>query len=477
MNSLFLVSTQMRDRKSFYKRSGNLLLQVIGCLKINHNTINRAVVSLVLLTTLDEGHAAGFAVLEQSVRGLGNAYSGGTAGGEDISTLFYNPAGLSEYTGTEVISGAHFALPEVRFKADESSDSFNRPLTGNDGMNAGNNVLIPNLYLATDLIGPLRFGLGITVPFGLGAQYDKDWQGRYEATDSQLKTIDINPAISYAVNDMVSLGFGISAQYVDVKLSNAIDFGTLCIGQLGIAACSGLGLSPQSADGNVEIEANGWSWGYNAGILLKPVPGVRLGIAYRSRVNYQLKGKARFQVPASAQLLTATNAFRNTGTASESDMPASLSIGAIYESKQKWAMLLNFTWTEWSRLDKLTTHFDNPAQPDSTLGLDFKNTLRASIGFNYHLNPAWTLRSGFAYDESPVPNAKARTFRVPDSDRYWLTVGVSYRRNPNLNFNLAYAHVFMKDGLIEREDPFGHTIRGRFESQIDIISAEFQWAF
>ena len=99
-------------------------------------------------------------------------------------------------------------------------------------------------------------------------------------------------------------------------------------------------------------------------------------------MSHRLKGNAKFQVPASAQPLTATGAFRNTDIESESDLPASLSIGAIYEAKGKWAMLLDLTWTEWNRLDRLIIDFDNPSQPPSTLNLDFKNTIRASLGLS-----------------------------------------------------------------------------------------------
>lgn len=477
MIRLITISGENRLRRKGHDRSRDTLPEENIWLIQHRRVINGIVVCLILLGGLDHIHAAGIAVLEQSVRGLGNVYAGGTAGGEDISTIFYNPAGLSEYAGTEIISGAHFVLPEARFKVDRSSDILNRPLAGGDGGNAGDNTLIPNLYLATDLPGPFRLGLGITVPFGLGTKYGRDWKGRYEAIDSELKTIDINPAISYAFNNKVSLGFGFSAQYVDVKLSNAIDFGTICFGQLGVAACSGLGLSPQAADGKVEIEADGWSWGYNAGVLFKPVSRFRLGIAYRSKVSHRVKGNARFKVPTSAQPLTATGAFRNTDVKSESDLPASLAIGVIYEFEEKWAILSDVTWTHWNRLKRLTIDFENPSQPPTTLNLDFKNTLRASLGVIYHMTPAWTIRSGFAYDESPVRNARSRTFRIPDSDRYWLATGVSYRPNSNLKFNLAYAHIFIKDVTIERENSFGHAIKGSFDSQIDIVSAELHWTF
>ncbi len=460
-----------------YKHTNNLLFCKVNKLMSTCGLINSIFISSILLSSLNLCNAAGFAVLEQSVNGLGTAYSGGTAGGEDISTIFYNPAGLSEYSGTEVILGTHFILPDVKFKVDGSSDSLNRPLTGHDGSNIGKKTLIPNFFLATDLPGSFRLGLGITVPFGLGSKFAKDWQGRYEAIDSQLKTIDINPAISYAFNDKVSIGFGLSAQYIDVELTNAIDFGMLCFAQLGAATCSGLGLSPQAADGYIELEESGWSWGYNVGILFKPIPNLRIGIAYRSKVNHQLNGHARFNVPASAQPLTATGAFRNTHIESEADLPASMSIGAIYEAKEQWTILWNLTWTHWNQLDKLIVNFDNPSQPSSSLDFNFKNTIRTSLGSIYQINPAWTLRAGFAYDESPVRNSRSRTFRVPDNDRYWLTLGIGYQPNSNLKFNLAYAHIFIKDALIEREDSLGHRIRGRLESEIDIVSVELQWAF
>jgi long-chain fatty acid transport protein len=265
------------------------LLNAIILLMHHRGVINKIAICLILLTPLGHVNASGFAVLEQSVSGLGKAYSGGATGGEDIGTIFYNPAGLSEYAGTEIVSGTHLILPEARFKVDRSSDILNRPMTGGDEMNVANNVFIPNLYLATDLTKSFRLGLGVTVPFGSNTKYPDNWQGRYEIINSQLKVFDFNSAISYTLNNKISLGFGLSAQYAKTKLSNAIDFGTICIAKIGLA-CSSLGLSPQAADGQIEIEADGWSWGYNAGVLFKPVDALRFGIAYRSKVSHRLKG-------------------------------------------------------------------------------------------------------------------------------------------------------------------------------------------
>lgn len=43
--------------------------------------------------------ASGFALKEQGISGLGNAYAGAAAIAEDASTIFYNPAGMARLRG------------------------------------------------------------------------------------------------------------------------------------------------------------------------------------------------------------------------------------------------------------------------------------------------------------------------------------------------------------------------------------------
>ena len=432
---------------------------------------------LISVFCYSDSQAAGFAVLEQTVRGLGVAYAGATAGGEDISTIFYNPAGLAAYSGTEVLSGGHLVLSNAQFNVTGSSDILNHPLGANDSVKLNEQTFIPNLYFATDLMERFRLGLGVTVPFGLGTRFPTNWQGRYEAIDSELKSLDINPAISYEVNDQFSLGFGVSAQYVDVELSRAIDFGTLCFAQFGGAPCSGLSLVPQGADGKVELTGNGWNWGYNVGLLFKPLQNIRVGVAYRSEIHHTISGNAEFQVPANAVLFKASGAFRNTSIKAESYVPANLSLGASIQADPKLTLLFDLTWTEWKRVNGLSVQYENPFQPATTLAFDFKNTVRASVGWIYEINKTFSIRSGFTFDESPVKNSHTRTFQVPDSDRYWLATGLNYHPNSNVTLNFSYAHIFLNDAPIEREDVFGHRIQGSFESQIDLFSAELRFRF
>ena len=183
--------------------------------------------------------------------------------------------------------------------------------------------MIPNLYGFWSVSDRLKLGIGITPPFGLTTEYDSDWVGRYQAIESRLKTININPSVALKVTDTLSLGGGLNLQYADAELSNAIDFGL--IGQI-----SGLGTQSQQIDGLVEVAGDDWSFGYNLGLLYEPSDRTRIGIAYRSDVTHDLKGDADFTVPNAAQPITATGQFVNTDAEAVLKLPDSLSL-SIYE--------------------------------------------------------------------------------------------------------------------------------------------------
>ena len=90
-----------------------------------------------------------------------------------------------------------------------------------------------------------------------------------------------------------------------------------------------------------------------------------------------------------------------------------------------------------------------------------------------------TYRAGMAYDETPVPNAERRTPRIPDQDRLWLALGLSYAPVENLRLDLGYAHLVIRDATIENtlESQAPHVLRGNYEVEVDIVSAQLNWGF
>jgi long-chain fatty acid transport protein len=243
--------------------------------------------------------AAGFALTEQSGSSIGNAFAGAGTAAEDASTILSNPAGLSRIRGMQFAVSGYAIKPSIDFNNKDSAtligaDVGNPLLTGSSGGDAGDWAFLSNVYFAADMNDHIKIGLGIHSPFGLKTEYDNRWVGRYDAIKSDLKTININPAAAYRLNDKVSLGFGVNAQYISAELSNAVDFGSICA-MAGAGTCA----VPQARDGNLQLKGHDWSWGYNLGLLLEPVQGTRLGFAYRSKVGHHLKGDARFSnIPA-----------------------------------------------------------------------------------------------------------------------------------------------------------------------------------
>lgn len=414
---------------------------------------------------------AGVAIMEQSVKGLGMAFAGGAAAAEDASTIFFNPAGLTRLSGTQAIAGMHLVFPSAKFSNEGSTHLTGQPLSGGEGGNAGSTILLPNFYYSRQVNDRLSTGLGVFSPFGLSTDYDAAWAGRYHAVKSELISLNINPSLAYSITDKLSLGAGINAQYLKAELSNAIDFGTI------FSSLGATGAAPQVNDGSVTFKADSWSWGYNAGILYEFTDDTRAGIAYRSRIDHTLVGDAHFSgVPSP----NPTGRFADTRIRSDVTLPDGLSLSIWHNFSKEVAAMADITWTNWSTIDELRIDSNNPIESDAVTTVHWKDTFRYSLGAVYAPG-AWTIRTGAAYDQSPVPDAAHGTPRVPDSDRIWLAAGVGYKFSEQISVDGGYAHLYVKDAEIRKtatgEDMFRGGLSGTYENSVDIISTEITWRF
>jgi long-chain fatty acid transport protein len=189
---------------------------------------SRRLVCASLLTVLSPASlAAGFALIEQSASQLGNAFAGSAAFANDASTIFFNPAGMTRLPA-QVVGGLHYVLPSTKFDG-TATDPAGGPASGGNGGESGQAGVIPNFYITAPLGDGLFAGLGINVPFGLSTEYDDNWKGRYQGIESELLTINFNPSLAYRVNRHLSIGAGFTLQYIDAKLTQAIDQGSLCV--------------------------------------------------------------------------------------------------------------------------------------------------------------------------------------------------------------------------------------------------------
>jgi long-chain fatty acid transport protein len=420
------------------------------------------------LLAASPAYADSFAINEYSARDLGLANAGRVTQMGDASAAFGNPALLARL-GRAMISGSVSGiLGDASFANQGSTDALGRPLAGNaDGFLQ--DAIVPALHGVYPLNDRMAVGLAVTAPFGLATKYESDWPGRYQAIKSSLRTIDINPSFSWAINDQWSVGVGVSAQYAKATLSSAVDFGAVCFSRLTPAACAQLGLTPTAADGFTQVEGDDWSFGYNAGVAWTPTSDWSFGLTYRSGVDHTLEGDALFIVPARATPLTASGAFANSAGEADLNLPDMAELGARWQTTDQLALYASAQWKKWSNLEELRVDFANPAQPDSVEALNYDDSWRYSVGAEYALNPQWMLRAGFALDGSPT-QPQNRTARIPDNDRKVYAVGASWTPNDDWSIDAAYNRIDIDDTSFAHTGNFNDRVVGLYTGHADVIS-------
>lgn len=460
--------------------------------------------ALSLIGLHGTANAGGFALIEHGASGLGNAYAGSAAVSADTSTVWFNPAGMSQIQGRETSVALHLLSTDTGWtdKGTTLGAALGRsPVSGSDTANPGGSTVLPNFYYVAPLNKQWSYGLSIGAPYGSSTEYDVDWKGRYNTVKSGVSVIDINPAVSFKISDKVSLGFGISLQRLSAELESAVDSGAVCLGVAASAAtsftaadCVNAGLTPgqQENDGYGSITGDSTAIGFNVGALFIPKQGVKIGVAYRHSTSHELDGNADFTVNEALQDVLATNTiaqgqpltqgiFNDVAAKAAIDLPATFSISGAWEMNRKLELLADLTWTGWSSFEELRVVYDNPVQSDTLSVQAWEDVIRLSAGVNYKFNKNLTLRTGMAFDEEAIPSAQRRTARIPGNDRTWLSFGAGYKINKNISFDVGYAHLFLDDTPIDNVNPeSGGTaleIRGEFEPSVDILSAQFNWAF
>lgn len=396
--------------------------------------------------------AAGFALIEQSGSGLGNAYAGAAASAEDASTIYFNPAGMTYLSEKEMVFATHAIKLSAHFNNDGSIAGAGKSL-GNEGGDVGDLALIPNFYYAIKLTPDLSAGISFNAPFGLKTEYDKNWLGRFQATKSEVRTLNINPSIAYKINDTLSIGVGISAMRSEAELNRSVNFGAV-------------------GEGAASVKGVDWGFGANIGTIINITPATRIGLAYRSQVKQNLKGTVRFRLPAAISTVLVPDG----GATAECMLPDSFSISTFSQLNNNWDVMADVTWTGWGNFKELKI-LRNTGAILSLTPENWHDTLRYSIGANYRVNHQLKLRTGMAFDEEAI-SSQYRTASIPGNNRTWLAFGAQYQLTPQTAFDIGYAHLFFKDAPIaDNQRPVNGLVKGKYEGNVDVLSVQLSHAF
>jgi long-chain fatty acid transport protein len=448
--------------------------------------------------------AAFFALAENSASGIGNAFAGGAAIAEDASTVWFNPAGMTRFTRPQVVVAGHFIQPSFTATVNSASAAAllgGSPISGGAGSDPGEAAVVPNIYYTHPITNSFSLGAGINAPFGLATEYDSTWAGRYHAVRSEIKTVNVNLAGAYKLNNAVSAGVGVNYQKLDAELTQKIDFATLC-NAAGAAAVCGSAAPPANGgpynpntnpnDGDAKVKADSTAWGYNLGLLFQPDTDTRWGLAYRSKMKHTLSGNSDITLPVTGNALVdgtvggiAVNPnFRlvDQGAKSDVTLPASWSVSSYGKVSDQLALMIDVTRTYWSALPELRIKFDSG--PDSVVTLNLKDTFRLSLGTNYQVNSSWVLRAGLALDQSPVTTTADRTPRLPDADSTWYALGAGFQPNQALSFDFGYVYIKVNDSNVTKtagapgtENFARGNLNVNYTGSVQVLSAQARWAF
>jgi long-chain fatty acid transport protein len=436
---------------------------------------------VALAAALVSGPAAGagFGVDYEGARAVGTATAGSVSAG-DASTIFYNAAGLGFLPGNEILAGGALFLLEDRFENQRSTILGARPTPGTNGPNAIPPIFVPWVYATYRPAPEWTLGFGLYSPFGLRSDYGPSWVGRYQNEVTSLTAVNFNPSVSYRPLRWISFGAGIDVQYVSVRLTQAIDFGSACASAIGAGTCAGaFGLVPGASDGQVDNRGNGLGYGYNLGLILEPTVGTRVGFAYRSGIDQHISGgKQSFVVPPPARAFLVAGgtplAFTGSSISTGLRLPGRLNFGLQQSLGPNINLLLDATLTLWSVFDQTAITAQNRATGASAaIQQGYQNAWRFAAGLEWGLGPQWQLRTGFAYDQTPIPRQMVQA-ALPDADRVYLSAGATFRFRTGWAADIGYSHVFYVDHVPIDRSAAGNVLNGVFTSSGDIIAAQLR---
>ncbi|MDH2431798.1 outer membrane protein transport protein [Pokkaliibacter sp. MBI-7] len=427
-------------------------------------------VGLALLAsgmTMSTARAAGYQFDVQSVKAQGSA-NANAAEAADPATIFYNPAGLTLLEGTQVMFGGTAVDPHSTFHYDTVTTGSGQPASPTDGGGSfAKKAAIPHGYLSSKINDQLTLGLGVFVPFGAKIGYDDHFAGRYYGESIDFKSLAINPSLGYKINEQNSVGIGVSAQYLNVKLGNSVDtmsvaYGS-CLAGGGTAALCSAAAAGYAGQPDIQAHVTGsdWGYGFNLGYLFTPSAQTRIGLAYRSHIAQKLEGRASYRVSDTLPGGTASalNAGINTAMADSRSTtyvttPETVSLNAYHQLNAQWSIMGDLTWNRQSRMQQVQINMPTAQIPDRkiTYKSAWHNSWRASLGASYQLDPQWTLRGGYMYDQTPVSAASYAMTILPDATRQLFSVGASYRIDAHNTLDLAYSYLKLREAAVNRSD-------------------------
>ncbi len=390
--------------------------------------------------------ASGYQLNEYSITNLGRSFAGAGVVGDDYSAIAYNPAGMTlKKSGMQ----ASFTMAEV------AADIKGQGASAGEKTDMDFGVPLPAAFGQYQINDKWFVGGGIYAPYGLATRYKKDSFVSYSARESTLEVIDYNLSAAYKMNSHWSFGASFIARYIYGKMTGNI------LNQY------------TSQTGESKFDLDGWTYTGTLGVMYSPSENTRIGLSYKPKSIQRVKGDHTIS-GAGAPF----DGVYPDGKASP-DLPETVLLTAYHKPFEKTAFTGSVRFTRWGdSFEKfsMTSSFTKMATLPP-VKYNWKDSWTIAAGTEHYLNDNWTLRFGTAWDQSPSRDNRYRTHRIPDSDRIWISAGLSYRYE-NMQFDVGYAHLFMKKSFIrDSQNPRYNDRDSKYEAYSNMYGVGFQYDF
>jgi long-chain fatty acid transport protein len=413
-----------------------------------------AVACAAALAATQSTQGGGIILYEIATPDVGLASAGYASRADDASTLFKNPAGMSQLQGSQVQGGLQALYGSVSFTPNGNTS----PLLGND--DGGNAVgLLPgaSLFVVTPIGEKVRVGLGMLSYFGLAQDYNDNWVGRYYVQKSALVGMTLTPSVSYEATDWLSVGAGLNAMYGLLETDIAVNRRFI---------------NPLLDDGQMTLSDRTWGFGANLGVLIKAGEKTRIGLTYLSAVDLDFS-----DTPSFANFTPASPSTLNLGT----KVPQSAMLSVYRTLNEQWALMADCGWQNWSQFGYVQAGVEGGAT--TTLNQNYQDTWHGAIGAQYRPTEKWQLSGGVAFDSSAV-NSENRTVTLPMCQTWRFGLGAQYQLSRAVNVGAACTFMWAGDMSVNQTSalPVAAGGRGNVSGSFDntwftIANVNLNWKF
>ena len=451
--------------------------------------LRRLSLSVLAIMGSKMAYAGGFSLYtESSAAAIGNYAAGIAAEGGDASIGWYNPAGLVLLKKQEAVISGVGVFPSSRLSGTSTfnTESFDPYVQSFHNLQGAENALVPALHYAKPLGERAAWGLNLVSPFGLSTDWGDTSPVRYSATRTQLTLINLSPDIGGMITDHESFGLGLDLQWAKVTFNSVL--GSPASLQY-LESIGGL-VTPTTLDSTSKNTGNSFGIGFHAGILgAYNNNHTRVGLNYQSGIGHTFQGNSVLTGRLADPELDNPSAVysSNSLTSNHVNLPDLVTLSGYQDLNTKLALLGSVVFTGWSVFKDVELKNIAAFLPDlgTTTLVDlnstenYRNTWRAALGANYHMTEQWMMRFGGGYDQTPTVFS-ARDIRLPDSDRWALSVGTHYQFRPNLKVDAGYTYLFSSGrGHVNKNQILGETSSNLIDAVADnhaqLIGVQLVW--